>query len=126
MGNLLGDIQSKFFQLCTPSQFYLVLALLKQVLFAVSAGKSLLQQNVLMNFLIMLLFIFVWAWILNWFCRDGFTPLSWTLVLLPIVIEVLPLLGKMLKGHQLSQPDKVNMIYFGAILAIATSLIVKA
>ena len=36
--------------------------------------------------LLQLLYAAIWTWILNKFCRMGWTPLSWLLVLFPLVL----------------------------------------
>jgi len=37
-------------------------------------------------FLVELFFIVLWTWFLNFFCKKGFSVLSWFLVLMPIFI----------------------------------------
>jgi hypothetical protein len=66
-------------KLCPPALLYLLLSIIPMmVLIFYNVGISM--------FLVELFFIVLWTWVLNFFCRKGFSILSWFLVLTPIFI----------------------------------------
>ena len=66
-------------KLCPPALLYLLLSIIPMmVLIFYNVGISV--------FLVELFFIVLWTWFLNFFCRKGFSVLSWFLVLMPIFI----------------------------------------
>ena len=71
-----------FKKLCTPARLYFVLAVLSCII-AFFNGVRFLTIG------INLIVAFIWTAILGWFCRNGFTGLSWLLVLLPYIMMVL-------------------------------------
>ena len=66
---------------CMPAKVYLVLSLLGMIytLFSGSIGIVILH----------LLFIVLWTWFLNWLCDNGYSSISWLLVLFPYFIFML-------------------------------------
>jgi hypothetical protein len=71
-----------FKKLCTPARLYFVLSVLSCVIAFFNGVRFL---TVGFNLII----AFIWTAILGWFCRNGFTNLSWLLVLLPYIMMVL-------------------------------------
>lgn len=85
-----------FNSICTPAQLYLAISLVAII--------SMLLQNCQDNtvyrigdmvvktpchnlafFAVKVLYVFLWTWILNLLCKNGFSGLSWLLVLLPLI-----------------------------------------
>ena len=71
--------QFQFAKYCTPAQLYLVLALI-----GIIAGF--LKNFRVFTLITHSVFVVLFAWILNFLCRKGFTAISWVLVLLPFVL----------------------------------------
>lgn len=68
-----------FGKYCTPSQLYLVLA-------GISILAGFLRNFQFITLGVNALFVFIWAWILNFLCRKGLEAISWLLVLLPFIL----------------------------------------
>lgn len=66
--------------LCTPAKLYGIVSL-------VGVGGLLASQQFI-GALGQALFAAIWVFVLNWICREGWTGLSWFLVLLPIIIMI--------------------------------------
>lgn len=94
-----------FDKLCPPAQIYLVVSVIMLVLsyFGLSAisqqlemhqsGSPLLQslnftyqKDSRTSYVVQGVLIILWTWLLSYFCRNGYTSLSWFLVLLPWVL----------------------------------------
>jgi hypothetical protein len=94
-----------FDKLCPPAQIYLVVSVIMMVLsyFGLSAisqqlemhqsGSPLLQslnftyqKDSRTSYVVQGVLIILWTWLLSYFCRNGYTSLSWFLVLLPWVL----------------------------------------
>lgn len=71
-----------FKKLCTPARLYFVLAVLSCIIAFLNGVRWLTVG-------INLIVAFIWTAILGWFCKNGFTSLSWLLVLLPYIMMVL-------------------------------------
>ena len=71
--------QFQFAKYCTPAQIYLVLALI-----GIVAGF--MKNFRVITLITHSVFVVLFAWILNFLCRKGFTAISWILVLLPFVM----------------------------------------
>ena len=71
--------QFDFAKYCTPSQIYLIIAGLGLI-------TAFLRDFRIMTLIVNALFVILWAWILNFLCKKGFTAISWILVLLPFVL----------------------------------------
>ena len=81
MSNTVKNTQNILSGLCTPAKLYGIISL-------VSIGGFLYSQD-FMKALGQALFSAIWIFVLNWICGEGWTGLSWFLVILPIVIGVL-------------------------------------
>jgi hypothetical protein len=97
-----------FDKLCPPAQLYLVVAVIMLILsyFGLSAISQQLtmhqssspllqslnftyQKDAQTSYVVQGVFILIWTWVLSFFCRKGYTSLSWFLVLLPWVLMFL-------------------------------------
>ena len=72
----------EFSNYCTPAQLYLVLA-------GISILAGFFKNFRFITLAVKALFVFIWAWILNWLCRKGLQAVSWILVLLPFILFAL-------------------------------------
>ncbi len=70
---------------CTPAKIYLTIA----VLYCIIQLFTVPIVFVLINFG----FALIWAFILQWLCKKGFSAVSWFLVLLPYVAMLMQALG---------------------------------
>ena len=70
-------------KLCSPALLYLILGALSLAYMATILPAS--------AALIKLLFILVWTWFLNFLCSNGYSVVSWILVLLPFIFIVVML-----------------------------------
>jgi len=68
---------------CLPSKIYFVLAVLSIIISLIVS-----TENFIMGFL-HLLFVVFWTWVLNLICKNGFSIISWILVLVPILIYLI-------------------------------------
>jgi hypothetical protein len=71
------SIQGMWSELCTPSKLYGMFSL-------VSVAGFLYSQE-LISAISQALFSVIWIFVLNWICGEGWTGLSWVLVILPII-----------------------------------------
>ena len=93
--------------LCTPAYVYLVISVIALVvmIFQNMGSKQVYclglyecdTQNVTMIFAIKILYVLFWTWILNLICNQGYTTVSWILVLLPFILFFV-LLAMMMMG----------------------------
>jgi hypothetical protein len=81
-------MKTDFNKLCTPAKLYFVLALLSIIIAAFNGLK-------LLAIIVKLSFAIVWTLVLSFICDKGFTPVSWFLVLAPLVVMVLVMVGLM-------------------------------
>ena len=70
---------------CTPAKIYLTIA----AIYCIIQLFSVPIIFVIINFG----FALVWAFILQWLCKKGFSSVSWFLVLLPYVVMLMQALG---------------------------------
>lgn len=94
-----------FDKLCPPAQIYLVVSVIMLVLsyFGLSSISQQLemhqssspllqslnftyQKDSRTSYVVQGVFIILWTWVLSYFCKSGYTSLSWFLVLLPWVL----------------------------------------
>lgn len=68
-----------FNKYCSPAQLYLVLA-------AIGLISGFLKNFRVFTLIFNAIFVVLFAFILNFLCSKGLTPLSWVLVLLPFVL----------------------------------------
>ena len=91
----------KFFQkLCLPSKIYLAITIIVCIVAIFNLVPFL---AVFIKFAIG----FVWAWILNWLCKNKLEWLSWLILLFPLIVFVLALL-ELNKLFYISQKAKSN------------------
>lgn len=81
-------MNKQFSLLCTPAKLYFILAVVSCVV-ALFSGVNFMTVG------INLIVAFIWTAILGWFCKSGFTSLSWVLVLLPYIMMLLTFFGLM-------------------------------
>lgn len=65
--------------LCTPAMIYFVISFIYLIISSLSNFNAIAIIS-------KIFFILVWSWILNFLCANGFTIISWLLVLLPFVM----------------------------------------
>lgn len=88
-------------KLCPPALLYLLLSILPiMVLIFYNVGISV--------FLIEIFFIALWTWLLNFFCKKGFSVLSWFLVLFPIFISTIVII---LFGYQFASENNKEHVH---------------
>lgn len=71
--------------ICVPAILYLILSVIALVTMAMKKCGALCL-------LFKVLFITIWTWFLNFLCTNGYTVISWVLVLLPFVMFILMVL----------------------------------
>lgn len=86
----------KINKLCTPSYVYLVISSITLIALAIQnsgsnttycAGSYNCQtSNVVLLFLIKIIYVAFWTWILNLICKMGSPVISWALVLAPFIL----------------------------------------
>jgi hypothetical protein len=81
-------MNKNFALLCTPAKLYFILAVVSCIV-ALFSGVNFMTVG------INLIVAFIWTAILGWICKNGFTSLSWVLVLFPYVMMVLTFFGLM-------------------------------
>jgi hypothetical protein len=77
----LNRNQGMWAGLCTPAKLYGIVSL-----FSIA---GLLYKQHLVGAISQGLFSAIWLFLLNWICGQGWTGLSWFLVLLPIILGIL-------------------------------------
>ena len=66
-------------KLCNPALIYFVLAIVALLIMVVNKTPAMfLMGN--------LVFVVLWTWFLNFICTNGFTNISWALVVSPYII----------------------------------------
>lgn len=88
-------IPRKMSQLCTPAALYFVISMIAYVITIMqnlgninvfSLGLfSCKVTSTLLILLFNLVYILFWTWVLHLICKDGYTNVSWFLVLLPFI-----------------------------------------
>ncbi len=71
--------------ICVPAMLYLVLSVIALISMAFNNCMG-------MCLLFKVLFVAVWTWFLNFLCTQGYTTISWILVLLPFIMFILMIL----------------------------------
>lgn len=87
---------TKITQLCTPAYVYFFISIFALILAAFqNIGNTnqytlgMFSCNVpscVIIFIIKIIYILFWTWVLNLICKDGYTWISWLLVLLPFLL----------------------------------------
>jgi hypothetical protein len=85
-----------FSKLCTPAKIYFAIAVIATI-FSLFNGFS------IMFALSKLIFAFIWTFVLGWLCKNGYTSISWFLVLLPYIIMGLAMLNLYHVTHEQRQ-----------------------
>lgn len=90
------SIIKSFKKLCSPALFYFTLSIFGLFVSSLQNIKntnkydlghlSCSVPNTFILFVIQLVYILFWTWILNLICKDGFTWISWILVLFPFIL----------------------------------------
>ena len=83
-------------ELCTPSLVYFIISIISLVVVLLQnlgntnsyhvGSFSCRVPNTAVIFIIKLIYILFWTWILNLICKDGYTSISWLLVLFPFIL----------------------------------------
>ncbi len=83
-------------ELCKPALVYFVISLLGLFIAVIQnlgnkkkytlGSFSCAVSSTALIFIIKLIYILLWTWILNLICKDGYTNVSWFLVLFPFVL----------------------------------------
>lgn len=89
-------VPKKLKDLCPPALLYFIISI---VFYVISIFQNLGNNNTYsvghlttnvpntgVVFVVELIYILFWTYILNLICKDGYTALSWLLVLFPIVL----------------------------------------
>ncbi len=79
MGNRTN--QGMWSGLCTPAKLYGV--------FSVISVAGLLYSQQATEAVWQVLFSIIWTFVLNWICSEGYTGVSWFLVMVPIILIVI-------------------------------------
>jgi hypothetical protein len=89
-------IPAGLYGLCSPAFYYLLISLTIVIVVALQSyahgfnycvGTQVCPtSNITSLFIIKILYILVWTWILNLICKNGYEPISWILVLIPLVL----------------------------------------
>ena len=89
-------VPAGLYGLCSPAFYYLLISLTIVIVVALQSygqgfhycvGTQVCPSSSITSlFVVKILYILVWTWILNLICKNGYEPLSWVLVLIPIVL----------------------------------------
>jgi hypothetical protein len=92
-------------QLCTPALVYFVISMIGIAVAVVQnlgndrqytlGSFSCEVPSTILVFVVKVIYILFWTWILNLICKDGYTNISWFLVLFPLIL-LFVLLGLLL------------------------------
>ena len=87
---------NKLKKLCTPAMLYFVLSIISFIVMLIVNGNNVTTlcigefecptDNVYVLYFFNLIYILFFTIVLDSLCKNGFTPLSWLLVLFPIVM----------------------------------------
>jgi hypothetical protein len=75
-------LKQMFTSLCDPAKLYLIITIIA-IVFALMGGVKVVAV------VTKLIFALIWVFILNWICKEGYTGISWFLVLLPYILVIL-------------------------------------
>ena len=85
--------------LCNPALLYFVLAVMSILWMIINKTTAAYVFGNIVG-------VLLWTWFLNFFCKKGFTVVSWILVLSPYVITFLALATGIVKLSDLQEPPK--------------------
>jgi hypothetical protein len=94
---MFNNLRKQYNILCTPAQLYVFLSLIAIVTmliqnmsepnkYCVGRYSCYLNFNNLLLFGAKLLYVLLWTIILDSLCKNGYTELSWAIVLLPFIM----------------------------------------
>jgi hypothetical protein len=99
------SIRESFKKLCSPAFFYFVVSLITIFIIMLQnigntntynlGNFSCMVSSTIFIFMLKLVYVIFWTWILNLICKEGYTTLSWILVLFPLILFFI-LLGLLL------------------------------
>ena len=94
-------------ELCTPSLIYFFISMLGLAIAVIQnlgntksytlGSFSCNVPSTILVFIVKLIYILFWTWILNLICKDGYSTISWFLVLFPFILSFV-LLGILLRS----------------------------
>ena len=87
----------KLESLCLPARVYFIMSMLSilalfiqncsnQNMYCIGTYKTYSDRKNIIYFLFKIFYILVWTWLLNSFCRKGYTNAAWIIVLLPFIL----------------------------------------
>jgi len=97
--NYIMGLKSLYSKLCPPARLYVWISIASLVLlflgniknpyeFTVGSYTAPLTFNNMFLTVLQAFYAIIWTWILNKFCDVGWTPVSWLLVLFPLLLGV--------------------------------------
>ena len=105
--------------LCTPALIYFILSALSYITMVIQnvgnrdkfclGKKSCKVPSTLLVFVLQAMYIGAWTFGLNWLCSKGYKALSWTILLLPIIIMFLALFAIVYLGEE--DPERMAKIF---------------
>ena len=97
-------------ELCMPAYIYFIISSIVLLIMLIqnigNSGKYSLGNyycsvpSLILIFIVKIIYILFWTYILNLICRDGYSNLSWLLVLLPFILLFI-LIGMMMLNQGL-------------------------
>lgn len=82
--------------ICTPALFYFIISIISLIILFFQnmnnvhsyhiGNYSCRVPNTMLVFFFKLVYIVFWTWILQLICKDGYTGISWLLVLFPFLL----------------------------------------
>ncbi len=106
----MAPLPRRLKDLCSPALFYFVLSVVGLLLSAfqnmgrrntyVLGGMTRRVPNTSLVFLVKIVYILFWTWVLNLICKDGYTGVSWFLVLIPFILLFTIVLLLMMSPYQ--------------------------
>jgi len=83
-------------ELCAPALVYFIISILALLIVLLQnlgnrnsynvGSFSCRVPNTTLVFIVKLIYILFWTWVLNLICKDGYSGISWLLVLLPFIL----------------------------------------
>lgn len=105
--------------LCTPALIYFILSALSYISMVIQnvgnrdtfcfGKKSCKVPSTLLVFVLQAMYIGAWTFGLNWLCSKGYRALSWTILLLPIIIMFLAIFAIVYLGEE--DPERMAKIF---------------
>jgi hypothetical protein len=98
----MSILPKRFKQLCTPALVYFILSMISTILIIIQnlgnsntfcmGSFSCDVPNTSVIIILKILYILFWTWILNIICKNGYSEISWFIVLFPFIFAFI-LLG---------------------------------